>query len=221
MDAQTSREMQSYYAARAPYYDAVYLKPERRDDIAFLAQHIPDRLRGRSVLEVACGTGYWTQHIAPAAARMVATDLTAEPLSFARLRPGAQGVSFHQLDAYALPEAIGRFSGAFAGLWFSHVPVRARPAFLDGLHARLEPGARVIFIDNTEVQLRDFPIAETDADGNTFQLRPLRDGATHRVLKNFPSEAELLALLGSRASGVRFRSLQNFWLLEYELVSSR
>lgn len=81
-----SAEMHTYYAARAPYYDAVYLKPERQDDIAFLRTHLPERLQGRDVLEVACGTGYWTRHIAPLARRMVATDGTAEPLEFARLR---------------------------------------------------------------------------------------------------------------------------------------
>lgn len=148
---------------------------------------------------------------------MVATDLTAEPLEFARLRPGAARIQFHQFDAYSLPRALGQFNGAFAGLWFSHVPTGARRAFFDGLHALLEPGSRVILIDNNEVQLRDFPIAETDADGNTYQLRQLRDGTTHRVLKNFPTEADLLALLQATASEIKFTSLQNFWLLEYEL----
>ena len=49
-------EMHAYYASRAPYYDAVYLKPERAKDIAFLSGHLPTAFAGRSVLEVACGT---------------------------------------------------------------------------------------------------------------------------------------------------------------------
>lgn len=210
-------ELHAYYAARAPYYDAVYLKPERREDIAFLSAHLPERLRARAVLEVACGTGYWTQHIAPAAARMVATDLLAEPLAFARLRPGAERIVFRQADAYALPADLGRFDAAFAGLWFSHVPVEARPSFLAAMHALLEPGSRVLMIDNNAVQLADFPIAETDADGNTYQRRQLRDGTVHRVLKNFPTEAELRRLLEPLARTIAYRDLQNFWLLEYEL----
>jgi SAM-dependent methyltransferase len=176
----SSCEMKAYYAARAPDYDAVYLKPERQNDIAFLASHLPERLRARTVLEVACGTGYWTQYIAPASLHTVATDLTAEPLEFARLRPGADKVTFQQVDAYALPATLGQFNGAFAGLWFSHVPINSRRRFLGGIHALLKPGSRVIFIDNNEVQLREFPIVESDADGNTFQHRQLRDGSTHR-----------------------------------------
>lgn len=208
--------MHAYYAARAPYYDAVYLKPERREDIAFLSGHLPSRLAGRSVLEVACGTGYWTRHIARSALRMVATDGTAEPLEFARLRPDTSNVVFAQSDAYALPESLGQFNGAFAGLWFSHVPIGARTVFLHSLHRRLLPGARVVLIDNGAVQLQDFAVAETDADGNTYQHRTLRDGTMHRVLKNFPSESELHALFEPVASNVVFRQLQNFWLLEYE-----
>lgn len=211
--------MHAYYAARAPYYDAVYAKPERQADIAFLQRHLPDRLRGREVLEVACGTGYWTQHLAPVVARLVATDLTAEPLAFARLRPQVEQVSFRQLDAYALPDDLGRFDGAFAGLWFSHVPIASRGAFLASLHARLKPGARVVFIDNNAVQLRDFPITETDAQGNTYQHRPLRDGSTHRVLKNFPTEAEMLALVADVAVHAAWRDLDNFWCFEYELAT--
>lgn len=212
---QASSEMHAYYAARAPYYDAVYMKPERREDIAFLSAHLPDRFRGREVLEVACGTGYWTQHIATSAKRLVATDGTAEPLAFARLRPGTESVMFRQADAYALPPDLGMFDGAFAGLWFSHVPVEARVAFLRGLHARLTPGARVVMIDNNEVQLRDFPVVETDAAGNTFQSRQLNDGSVHRVLKNFPTQSELVTLLADVGEQIVFSDLDNFWMVEY------
>ena len=212
-----SADMQAYYAARAPYYDAVYLKPEREADIAFLRAHLPERLCGRELLEVACGTGFWTQDLAPVARRMTSTDYTAEPLAFARLRPGVEAVQFEQADAYALPPSLGQFDAAFAGLWFSHVPVEARSVFLDSLHARLRPGARVLWIDNHEQQCQDFPIAETDALGNTYQHRPLRDGSVHRVLKNFPGQAELQALVAGQARHTRYQRLDNFWLFEYEL----
>ncbi len=212
-----SSEMQAYYAARAPYYDAVYLKPERQEDVAFLSQHLPTRLAERTVLEVACGTGYWTQHIAGAVKSLHATDGIAEPLEFAKLRPGTSQTRFSQADAYQLPDELGRFDGALAALWFSHVPINARAQFFKSLHARLVPGARVILFDNSEVQCLDFPIAERDADGNTYQLRKLNDGSTHRVLKNFPSEAELTTVVSEFAASWSYVKLQNFWLIEYEI----
>jgi 2-polyprenyl-3-methyl-5-hydroxy-6-metoxy-1,4-benzoquinol methylase len=214
-----SPDMQAYYAARAPYYDDVYLKPERRAEIAFLSSHLPSRFAGRQVLEVACGTGYWTQFIARAAAALVATDAIAEPLEFARLRPHTGNVRFAQADAYALTADLGRFDGAFAGLWFSHVPIESRAVFLESLHSRLLPGARVVFLDNSEVQCLELPIVERDAAGNTYQFRTLQDGTTYRVLKNFASEAELLALVVLLSTTRRFHRLDNFWLLEYEVAT--
>lgn len=215
-----SAQMQAYYAGRAPYYDAVYLKPERAEDIAFLAGYLPAAFAGRSVLEVACGTGYWTQHIAASAARMVAVDTGPEPLAFARLRPNADRVTFRLEDAYRLAPGLGRFEAAFAGLWFSHVPVERRKEFLQSLHARLQPRAKVVFIDNSAVQCREWPIVETDAHGNTYQRRQLRDGSVHRVLKNFPREEELRQLLRPFAAAAAFREMDNFWLLEYEVADA-
>jgi len=209
--------MRAYYAARAPIYDEVYLRPERQADLAALRAMVPAWFAGRSVLEVACGTGWWTQFIAPLAARMTATDAVAAPLEFARLRPGIGKVAFVQADAFALPDALGTFDAAFAGLWISHVPVGQRRSFLAGLHARLAPGSTVIFIDNTEAQLVRLPIVERDAAGDTFQLRTLPDGSTHRVLKNFPSEAELRALIDGIGVRARYWRGAHFWAFWYEL----
>lgn len=211
-------EMKSYYSARASYYDAVYEKPERKNDIGFLSRFLPERLAGRDVVEVACGTGFWSQFIAPGCRHYIATDGVAEPLVFAKQRLDGVCDQICIADAYALPITLGRFNGAFAGLWFSHVPVQRRSEFIHSLHALLVPESRVILIDNSEVQLRDFPIEERDAFGNTYQHRPLRDGNIHRVLKNFPTDIELFKL-GEEFGWkhCQFKSLENFWVFEYEL----
>ncbi len=214
-----NQEMKAYYAARAAYYDAVYDQPERRADIAFLKEWLPQRFRGRSVIEVACGTGYWSQYITPVAQHFVATDAVQEPLEFAKQRPGIAPADCFLADAYALPGDLGTFDAAFAGLWFSHVPKARYAEFFGSLHARLRPGARVVFLDNSEVQCKDYPIVEVDADGNTYQSRPLRDGSSHRVLKNFPSESELSHIAKTYgAAQCSYRALENFWLFEYTLA---
>ena len=211
-------QLQAYYGLRAGYYDAVYERPERAADIALLRQLWMGRLTGRRVLEVACGTGYWTQHVAPVSAALVATDATPEPLDLARQRPHAERARFAIADAYQLDAGLGRFDAAFAGLWLSHVPIGRRAQFLRSLHRLLEPGARVLLFDNSQVQLRDFPIVERDAEGNTFQQRVLRDGSVHRVLKNFPGQDELVALVAGIGTEPRYRMLENFWWFEYVLV---
>lgn len=207
--------MREYYAARAPIYDEVYLRPERQADLAELRRRIAGWFAGRSVLEVACGTGFWTQFIAPVAARVVATDAVLEPLALARLRPGVERVAFVQADAFALPESLGTFDAAFAGLWISHVPRERVRSFLAGLHARLAPGACVVLVDNTEVQCERLPIVERDAAGNTYQKRTLPDGTRHRVLKNFLSETELRSMIEGIGTNAQYWRGEHFWALWY------
>lgn len=209
--------MLDYYAKRAPYYDAVYEKPERAADIAFLKKYLSSRFINRIALEIACGTGYWTQHLAPVCARYVATDAIPEPLTIAKQRSHGGHARFALADAYSLPGTLGQFDAAFAGLWLSHVPIEKLSIFFASLHARLEPGARVVLLENSTAQLNDFPIVETDAEGNTYQLRTLRDGSQHRVLKNFPSETALHEMISGVATPTGYHALDNFWLFEYIL----
>ena len=213
-----SAELVDYYRRRATEYEAIYAKPERQSDLAVLRQALPQRLVGRRVLEIACGTGYWTALVAPLAASVVATDLAEEPMAIARTKAYPPGrVRFVLADAYQLAEDLGRFDGALAVFWWSHIPLRRIGDFLSSLHRRLQPGARVVLMDNLYVEQSSTPIAERDADGNTYQLRRLADGSENRVLKNFPSEAELRGALRPHAARFAYRALEYYWLAEYEL----
>jgi 2-polyprenyl-3-methyl-5-hydroxy-6-metoxy-1,4-benzoquinol methylase len=214
----SSPELVDYYRRRAAQYEQIYAWPERQTDLEVLRKEIPVRLAGREVLEIACGTGYWTERIARSAQRIVATDLAPEPMAIARAKDyGSSPVAFVSADAYALDESLGSFDAAFAGFWWSHVPLSRRAAFLGSLHARLRPQARVIMFDNRYVARAMHPIVETDAEGNTYQRRRLADGSENRVLKNFPSEDELRGCLSGVATTVRYMALEYYWLLEYRL----
>ena len=186
-----------YYTARAGEYDRIYQKPERQADLHAIEKWLPPRFVGANVLEVACGTGYWTQFIAPVAAGILAIDAAPETLRIARERLADSRVRLQVDDAYALPQPTPRFDAAFAGFWFSHVPKGRRTAFLRGLNASLKPGARVVLLDNRHVEGSSSPIVDTDEQGNTYQMRRLDDGSVTRVLKNFPSPGELLAAGGA------------------------
>ena len=209
-----SAELIDYYRRRAGEYEAIYAKPERQADLLVLKKKFSELLKNARVLEVACGTGYWTTVIANAAASMTATDLAEEPMKIARAKPyPKRNVTFVEADAYALPASLGRFDAAFAGFWWSHVPRERIAEFTASLHARLEPGARVVMFDNLYVDGDSTPIVEADAAGNTYQLRELADGSRFRVLKNYPTRDELRALF----PGVHYRALQYYWLAEYKV----
>ena len=215
--------LRAYYAARAAEYDRVYLKPERQADLRQIEVWLPAHFAGRRVLEVACGTGYWTRFIAPVAAQVLAVDAAPETLDIARQRVSPARVSFSVGDAYALMDCIepgSRFDAAFAGFWWSHITRARLREFLQGLHACLQPGARVVFLDNRFVPGSSTPVSEEDVRGDTWQQRRLEDGSTHRVLKNFPTEAQLREAVSGLASDVCITTWDHYWALEYATRSS-
>jgi ubiquinone/menaquinone biosynthesis C-methylase UbiE len=209
--------MQDYYAARAGEYDQVYEKPERQSDLRQIERWLPGVLAGRTVLEIACGTGYWTQFIAPHCPHIVAVDSAPQTLEIARSRVPEGKVSFVVGDAYQLPPQARPLGAGFAGFWWSHIPRARIAAFLRGFHALLEPGAPVVFLDNRFVSGSSTPISERDAEGNTFQTRTLANGSSHRVLKNFPTPAELAAALADFAVELRHHQWQYYWAIEYRV----
>ena len=215
--------MQDYYSARATQYDEIYHKPERQADLRQLESWLADKFSARSVLEMACGTGYWTPFYAPHATRVLGIDAAPETLAIARQRmPLAKfpQVELQIGDAYRPPkhDATNQaFDGAFAGFWWSHIPLERIPTFLKNFHAVLSPGTRVVFIDNRYVPGSSTAISERDSTGNTYQQRVLADGSTHRILKNFPERDALLQAVAPWAHTSQHHVCTYYWALEYEL----
>src|SRR5579872_3361592 len=105
-DRDAQSDLQQYYARRASEYEAIYAKPERQSDLAAMTAAIVDAFRGRRVIEIACGTGWWSRHIASSAASLDAFDINDETLAIARLKPVPPGCArFAVGDAYAPPPA--------------------------------------------------------------------------------------------------------------------
>lgn len=209
-------ELLDYYRRRANEYEAIYAKAERQEDLAKLRHLIAPRFRGANVLEIASGTGYWTAVMADGAQSILATDMAEEPLRIAAAKPLPAGrVRFEIADAYELPPSLGKFDAAFAGFWWSHVSRKRLADFLASLHGRLLHGARVMFLDNLYVQGSSTPVAGIDAEGNTFQNRKLADGGQIRIMKNFPSEAELREVLAPFGTDIEYLALEYYWLLSY------
>jgi SAM-dependent methyltransferase len=210
--------MRAYYAQRAAIYERVYHKPERQADLRAMESWLRDAFGGRRVLEVACGTGWWTPHGAHSATSWLATDLNPETMAVARAKAMPAWVRFATVDAYTFAEIDGQtFDGAFAGFWWSHVPLARLSGWLALLHQRLEPGARVVMLDNRFVPGSSTPIARRDDDGNTYQLRALDDGSTHEVVKNFPSRDEAFAAIGPGARDPEWIEHPHYWILSYTL----
>jgi demethylmenaquinone methyltransferase/2-methoxy-6-polyprenyl-1,4-benzoquinol methylase len=161
---------------------------------------------GRNVLEVACGTGNWTQVLSMRAGHVTATDASPETIRIARGKPYPAGkVDFVVADAYDLSPLKSRFEAAFAADWWSHIPRGLIPGFLQGLRDRLIPGSKVAIVDMLPIENLTLLGSHYDTDGNFIHLRRLPGGGEYEVVKNFPGEEEIRAAVSPVADDIEYR----------------
>ena len=207
-----------FYAKSASNHDRIYDRPERCDDLAAMHQHVADTLRGHTVLELACGTGYWTRIIAAVADKVVATDINPEMLALARLRAlPADKVSWRVADACALPADIGDFTAVFIGFWWSHVKREEQEKFLAQVKAKVGKDIFIVLLDDAYVEGSSDTVARTDMEGNTYQIRVAPDGERYEIAKTYPSDSALRKKLASSVREIKIVRHQYYWLLTCRL----
>lgn len=212
----TTPHLEQYYAKRAAVYEQVYDKPERQHELEWLRHRVPEVLRGRTVLEVACGTGYWTQFIAREAAKVYACDINDAVLEIAREKPIPPArAQFFKADAVTLEGAPGGCDAAFAGFWWSHVKKSDLAKFVLNLASKLVPGAVVAILDNRYAEGSSTAISRRDAEGNTYQIRHLPNGEEYEVLKNFPTPEELAEAVRPVAREAQLETVAYYWLMTF------
>lgn len=207
-----------YYAKRAKEYERIYEKPERQDDLSVLKRLCAETFAGHDVLEIACGTGYWTQAVSQTAKSITATDINDEVLQIARTKNYSCDVCFQKADAFNLNfPAQTRFTAGLVMAWWSHLRKSEIKDFLSHFHRQFSPGAVLAFMDNRFVPGSNTPISRTDDEGNTYQLRTLENGSQHEILKNFPAKSEVGNFLEDFAVEIRWTELPHYWYLTCRL----
>jgi SAM-dependent methyltransferase len=216
-----TEEMVRYYARRAIEYDRVYELARWQPGLEQLRGLVRRLFENRRVLEVACGTGYWTAQLAAVAARVCATDINEETLEVARARTaGMANVEVRQGDAYAAPAGPQTFDAGLAALWLSHVDASRMREFLGAFHTRLEPGAAVLMFDELDDATRSVGASRTDAAGNRYERRRLQSGEQFEIIKNLFEREQLVALLAPHATGLVYQDLGSFWAVTYRVAGA-
>jgi demethylmenaquinone methyltransferase/2-methoxy-6-polyprenyl-1,4-benzoquinol methylase len=188
------RDQLAYYRARAGEYDLVY---QQRTDLPDAGELLAGLPAEGDVLELACGTGQWTRHLAGRAASLTAVDGSPEMLAIARKRIGrtagkGPSVEFVEADLFDWRPSR-RFDTVFFAFWLSHVPPKRFAEFWELVGAALRPGGRAVFVDNgpAEAELERVVAGE----GVPSVRRALADGSEHQIVKVFYSPADLTAAL--------------------------
>lgn len=205
-------DLVKYYKDRAAEYEKIYSKPERQEELDTSAEILQKLFLNKSLLEIACGTGYWTEKIANVAKSIHATDINEAVVTIAKQKHYLNNNIVFAIEDIFNPTSTKKYSDLFAGFIWSHIHLQDLPNFIDKLASLLLPGGTIVLMDNNFVEGSNLPITDTDTFGNTYQTRKLSDGTTHLVLKNFPSEDFLKQQLSKITDTMEIISLSYFWI---------
>lgn len=183
-----------YYDARADVYDDFWTRrgsyrleePYARwwvEDADETLRFVAGQARG-DVLELAAGTGIFTEHLHRAGHRVHAVDASPRMLEQNRRRlGGAVGVTYELADLFAWRPGR-RYDTVFFGFWLSHVPDDRLADFTHLLRECLTPDGQVVFVDS-----RPRPDASGTATTRVEERR--LDAATFHVVKRYWTPTEL------------------------------
>jgi 2-polyprenyl-3-methyl-5-hydroxy-6-metoxy-1,4-benzoquinol methylase len=215
-------EQIAYYCARASEYDDWWFRRGRYDrgaaqrqawaaEIVQLETALDEARPVGTVLELACGTGIWTERIASSAGSVTAVDVSHEVLAINAARVGNDRVRYVLEDLFTW-EPKQRFDFVFFGFWLSHVPPEQFEPFWTKVEASLTPGGRVFFIDsvrNHESTAANHVLPDAE---EFIAERALDDGRRFRIVKIFYDARELQQRLETLGWSARVETTGNYFI---------
>ena len=217
-------EQIAYYRARAPEYDEWWQRRGRYDrgedeteewhrQVAVVEAALASFAATGDVLELAGGTGWWTERLARTADRLTVVDASPETVALNRERVGRADVEYVLADLFSW-ESPRTFDVVFFSFWLSHVPRSRFSAFWSFVRECVAPGGRVFLIDNSKdpetesTNVKDPYVVEYAPD---LHHRQLNHGAEFRVVKVMYDVDELSSLI--EAEGWRTDLRATRWFL--------
>lgn len=202
-------EQVRYYRARAGEYDDWWFRRGRYDrgeeanarwfaEAARVQAAFDSFAPTGDVVELACGTGLWTEKLVAHAERVTAIDSSPEAVELARERTANAPVEYVRADLFAW-EPERRYDVCFFAFWLSHVPEERFASFWERVQRALKPGGRVFFVDSAPSERASAVDHKLQARGEQTMLRRLADGREYRIVKHWfrPTELqERIAALG-------------------------
>lgn len=212
-----------YYRARAPEYDQWFLRQGRYDrgpefrarwfaEVDAVREVLAGSGIGGRVLELAAGTGLWTERLLMQADHVTAVDTSPEVLDINRARTGTDRVTHVRADCLSW-KPTERYDAVFMGFWLSHVP----PDRFDGFWREvvapaLEPGGRVFFVDSRYDPASTARDHVLEGESATEVTRVLNDGRRFRIVKVFYRPEELASRLRGLGFEIPVRETEHFFI---------
>ncbi len=218
-------EMMLYYRERANEYDEWFYRRGRYDRGAQSnalwfaeADEVFDALAHfhmqGELLELAPGTGIWTERLLKTASSVTAVDASNEMMAINRARVNSERVEYVQADLFNWqPPRL--YDGIFFGFWLSHVPLERLDAFLNMLAAALRPGGKIFFVDGRREPGGTAANHQLPVEGEQLMTRKLNDGRAFEIVKNFYDPVALARRFAQHGLAVTMQETATYFLFGY------
>ncbi len=197
-------EQRDYYEARAPEYDEWFYRRGRYDrgveetnrwfaeveDVRAALAAV--NWAGRHVLELAPGTGVWSEWLLDQGAKLSVVDGSSAMLQMLKAKLGnrTRDVEFQHADLFEW-RPTREYDGVFFGFFLSHVPRHRLGEFFSTVASALSSNAPFGFIDSRREHTSTAADHVLPGDDDEVMTRRLNDGREYRIVKNFFEPDEL------------------------------
>lgn len=224
------QEQIAYYRARAGEYDQWFYRvgrydhgPELNEQWFGEARQVMQALHAigpvDEMLELACGTGIWTEQLLRIGQHITALDASPEVIEINRDKLKAENVTYEQVDLFQW-EPAKQYDLVFFGFWLSHVPPEQFDAFWQKVARATKPGGHVFFVDSRRANhssAKDHAAYEPES---VFHTRKLNDGREFTIYKVFYEPEALRVKLATFGFEADVRETDNYFIYASGVRSS-
>lgn len=216
------QEQIDYYRARASEYDEWFYRIGRYDrgdeikqrwfnEVDVVKQALQQVGQVEEILELASGTGIWTQELLNIGKKITAIDASEEVIEINRSKLNSPNVEYRQIDLFAW-EPDAEYDLVFFSFWLSHVPPELVDLFLTKVYKSVRVGGQVFIVDSRFEHTSTANNHILIDDGSIYKSRKLNDGREFQIVKIFYHPDKLQNKLTQVGFKAHVKETENYFI---------
>lgn len=211
-----------YYRARAKEYDEWFYRIGRYNrgeennqrwfhEVAIVREALHKIPPVDDILELASGTGIWTQELLDIGKKITAIDASEEMIAINRSKLASSRVEYYKTDLFTWrPNA--EYDLVFFAFWLSHVPPNLLDSFLSKVNQSVGIGGQIFLIDSCLEPTSTATNHIIEDDGNIYKTRKLNNGQEFHIVKIFYQPDELQNKLNQAGFQAEIKITDNYFI---------
>lgn len=217
------QEQIAYYNARSQEYDEWFYRIGRYDrglelnqcwfnEVDVLKSALQDIGKVNSILELACGTGIWTQELLKIGNKITALDASSEMIAINRKKLNdTKVVNYDQVDLFSW-QPSKQYDLVFFSFWLSHVPPTQVDDFLAKVYRAVRPSGKVFIIDSCFDATSTAKDHFFENENEIYQRRKLNNEQEYQIFKIYYQPNILLDKLTQVGFQASVKQTNNYFI---------